>query len=292
MKQIVFALPGNEWLAERIITQLSAVKGETEIRHFPDGESYVRVGTDVLGCQVILISTLDNPDSKLIPVYFLSSLVKELGAAKVTLVAPYLPYMRQDKRFKQGEAITSYYFSRYLSGFTDELITIDPHLHRKHALSDLYTIPCQTLHTSGLIADYIIENIKDPLIIGPDSESEQWISEIARRTKAPYIVLEKTRTGDKEVKIKAPRIEEYINKTPVLVDDIISTARTMIETVLLLKKAGMQSPVCIGIHGIFAENALNELTAAGAKEIITANTIRHESNKLDITDLLVTALRN
>jgi ribose-phosphate pyrophosphokinase len=73
------------------------------------------------------------------------------------------------------------------------------------------------------------------------------------------------------------------------VDDIISTARTMIETIGHLKKAGMKPPVCIGIHGIFAGNAFEELKEVGAAKIVTANTISHPTNQIEIVNLLASA---
>ncbi|TAL63274.1 MAG: ribose-phosphate pyrophosphokinase [Bacteroidetes bacterium] len=290
MKKIVFALSCNELLAKSISEKLSAETGQIEIRYFPDGETYVRVLSNVLGKDVIIVATLHNPDDKLLPLYFLSKLLKELKANKVTLVAPYLAYMRQDKRFKEGEAVTSEYFAKLLSSFTDEIITIDPHLHRRHSMSEIYTVPCKVIHASELISKWIKENVNQPLLIGPDSESEQWISEAAKNANAPFIILEKKRLGDNEVIISIPQVEKYKNHTPVLVDDIISTAHTMIETIGHLKEAGMKSSVCIGVHAVFAGNAFEELKKTSAKEIITCNTIPHESNGIDISDLLVSAI--
>ena len=74
--------------------------------------------------------------------------------------------------------------------------------------------------------------------------------------------------------------------TPVLVDDIVSTARTMIETVGPLRDGGMKPPVCVAIHAVFAENACEELCAAGIERVATANTISHSSNSIDVTPLL------
>lgn len=287
MEKIIFALPGNELLAKSMVAKINAKDGELVIRHFPDGESYIRIISDVLGKEVILICTLHQPDDKLLPLLFLANNLKDLGAKKITLVAPYLAYMRQDTLFKSGEAITSKYFAKVISSFTDELITIDPHLHRRHAMSEIYSIPCKVLHASELISKYIKENINNPLLIGPDGESEQWVSEVAKSANAPFIILQKERFGDKEVKITIPQVEKFRNHTPVLVDDIISTARTMMETVEHLNGEGMKPPVCIGVHAIFAGNAFEELKNSGAGEIVTCNTINHTSNKIDISDLIV-----
>ncbi len=124
------------------------------------------------------------------------------------------------------------------------------------------------------------------MLIGPDEESRQWVAEVAKNTGTPYIILEKIRSGDRDVKVSTPDLEKHQQHTPVLVDDIISTARTMIETVVQLKSIGMKAPVCIGVHGIFAGNAYNDLVNAGAAKIVTSNTIPHESNQIEIAALI------
>ncbi len=290
MKKIFFSLPHNEALTRSLAAKANAEMGEAVIRRFPDGETYVKVQTDVREKKVVIVCTLDHPDEKLLPLFFLSRTVKELGAASVCLVAPYLAYMRQDKRFQPGEGVTSTYFASLLSQFVDELITIDPHLHRRSSLSEIYSIPTIVVHAADTISHWIKETIEKPVLIGPDSESEQWVSAIAAKAGAPYIILEKTRRGDTEVEVSVPQVAAYSNYTPVLADDIISTARTMIETIGHLKRANMAKPVCIGVHGIFAGTAYADLLTAGAQRVITCNTIVHETNGIEIADLLFTKL--
>ena len=290
MDTIVFALPGNEMLAKTIADSIKAELGEVVIRQFPDGETYVQVLSDVKNKKTIMVCTLARPDEKLLPLYFLSKTLKSLGAACTCLVAPYLAYMRQDKVFKRGEGVTSEYFASLISEFADTLITIDPHLHRRRSMSEIYSIPCDVLHASPLISKYISEHITNPLLIGPDAESEQWVSEVARNANAPFIVLEKTRLGDRDVKVTVPQVEKFKDHTPVLVDDIISTARTMIETVRHIKNAGMKSPVCIGVHAVFAGNSFEELKQSGVDKVVTCNTIPHSSNQIEITTLLAESI--
>ena len=291
MEKVFFILPGNEALANNILLKTKGVAGEFISRKFPDGETYVRVLSDVIGKEAVIVCTLHEPDDKIFPLFFLAKNLKDLGAKKVTLVAPYLSYMRQDKKFNPGEAVTSEYFAKFLSSFVDELITIDPHLHRRASMSEIYTIPCKVLHASDLISKYIKEEIKMPLLIGPDSESEQWVSEVAKNANAPFIILQKERLGDRDVKVTIPEVEKYLNHTPVLVDDIISTAHTMIETVNHLKQLAMKAPVCIGVHAVFAGNAFEELSMSGAQQIVTCNTIKHQSNKIDVSELVINVFR-
>lgn len=289
---IIFALPGNEALAESLATRFDKVQGELVMRYFPDGESYVRILSEVKDKKVVMVCSLHHPDTKLLPLYFLSKTAMELGAKCTCLVAPYLAYMRQDKQFHEGEGITSRYFASLISSFAETITTVDPHLHRYGSLSEIYKVPTTVVRAADEISKWIKSNIHNPVLIGPDSESEQWVSEVANNAGAPYIVLTKIRHGDRNVEVSIPEVDKYKNHTPVLVDDIISTARTMIETVGHLKNAGMNPPICIGVHAVFAGNAYNDLLGAGAQKVITCNTIPHESNGIDISGLFQSAFND
>lgn len=290
MATILFVFPGNEKLAYSLIEKLGAEKGEFTTRQFPDGETYLQLLSDVKDKRVVLLCTLYRPDDKFLPLYFFSQTLKEQGAVSVCLLAPYLAYMRQDKQFHEGEVVTSRLFAKLLSQFVDSIITVDPHLHRINSLSEIYTIPTKTLHADNVIADWIKKNIRKPVLVGPDMESKQWVEEVAKKTNTPFLILEKLRRGDKDVEVSVPDIERYKDHTPVLVDDIISTARTMIKTVEQLNNAGMQPTVCIGVHALFSGDAYEELKKAEVEQIVTCNTIQHESNQIDISNLLIEAL--
>lgn len=279
---IVFAFPEQAALAKAMRLE----QGAWEWRHFPDGESYVRVTSDVNGKAAIMLCSLNQPDEKFLPLIFLARALKEMGATRITLIAPYLGYMRQDKRFKEGEAITSDIFAGLLSPYIDALMTVDPHLHRHHRLEEIYNCTCKVVSAAPLITEWIKKNIKNPLIIGPDMESEQWVKEVVAGADAPYIILEKTRRGDRDVEITLPDIARYSGRTPVLVDDIISTAATMIKTVGLLRQQGFADSICLATHGLFVGDACEKLQKAGATNIITANTIPHPSNALEVVELL------
>lgn len=286
MKTILFSLPGNENLTESLANKMDAEIGKCSQRKFPDGETYTRILSDVKGKCVVLVCTLHQPDEKLLPLYFLSQTAKSLGAACTCLVAPYLAYMRQDKVFQEGEGVTATYFAKLISGFADSLTTVDPHLHRIHALNEIYEVPNKVIHAADEISRWIKENIENPVLIGPDSESEQWVSKVAKNAEAPFTVLQKIRHGDRNVEVSVPDIEKYKDATPVLVDDIISTARTMIETVGHLKKVGMRPPICIGIHAVFSDNAFQDLWDTDVEDVVTCNTIPHLSNKIDLSGVI------
>ena len=282
--------PGNESLGRRIAETLGADVASLTMRQFPDEESYVQLSAACAGRDVIVVATLDRPNPKVLPLLFLVDLAHELRASRVILVAPYLAYMRQDTRFKSGEAVTSRSFAKLLSGGIDALVTVDPHLHRYQALAGLYSVPAHVIHAAPLVAEWIQAEVERPLLVGPDSESGQWVADVARRASAPYVVLEKTRRGDRDVEVSVPDVERWRDHRPVLVDDIISTARTMIETVRRLKSADLPAPICVGVHAVFAGDAYRDLRAAGAERVVTSNTIAHESNQIDVSAAVAAAV--
>lgn len=292
MKPVILALPENEQFATGLAAKLQAEVGRMTVRRFPDGESYVRIESPVDGRNVALACGLHDPDSKIPALLFAASTARELGAARVGLVAPYLGYMRQDKRFNEGESITSVHFAKLISHYVDWLVTVDPHLHRRKSLDDIYSVPSIVVHAAPLLAQWISANVDSPVLIGPDSESEQWVSEVARGANAPWLVLEKVRRGDRDVSVSIPDITALRGRTPVLVDDIISTARTMMAAVRHLTGQGLAAPVCIGVHAIFSGDAHAELLSAGAARIVTTNTIPNSSNAIDLTPAIADALRS
>ena len=291
-ESVFFSLPGNEMLTEKLSRKLNADIGKCIVREFPDGETYIRILTDVKNKDVVLVCTLHKPNEKIIPIYFLSQTLKKLGVKKVCLAAPYLSYMRQDKVFNPGEGVTSAYFGKLISEFIDCIITVDPHLHRIKSLSKIYHIPNKVIHVANEISKYIKEHIKNPVLIGPDAESKQWVSLVAKKAEVPFIVLKKIRLNANHVEISIPTLKQYKNMTPVLVDDIISTAHTMIETIHHLKNKGMKPPVCIGIHAVFSGNAYQKLLDCGVDTIVTCNTISHPTNAIEISDIIAKELQN
>ena len=291
MRPLVLALPGNKSMAEALSTRLDAEQGQLELRQFPDGETYIRIEADVKGRAIILVCTLDRPDAKFLPLTFVAATARDLGAGSVGLVCPYLAYMRQDTRFKPGEGITSRYFASALGQAFDWLTTVDPHLHRLQGLSEIYAIESSVVHAAPLMAAWIRDHVASPLIVGPDSESEQWVASVARDSGAPYLVLEKRRRGDRLVEVSVPDVDRWQDRTPVLVDDIVSTARTMIEAAGRFRAIGKSEIVAVGVHGIFADNACDELRASGVSQVITSNTIPHSTNAMDVSSALAEAVR-
>lgn len=286
---LLIPMPGNERLTAQLAGQLDCETGQLNTRQFPDGETYLRFATDLDKRSVVIVCTLAYPNEKILPLIFAAATARELGASKVGLVAPYLAYMRQDRRFNPGEAVTSRQVAHLISEAFDWMVTVDPHLHRYSDLGEIYSIPTRVVHAAPLVSRWIKANIEKPLIIGPDSESEQWVAAVASDADAPYCVLEKVRHGDRDVRITLRNLEAWWGRTAVLVDDIISSGRTMIEAVRLLATQGWPAPVCIAVHGLFADHSDELLVRAGAR-VVTTNSVGLGRSDIDIVPLLGEAI--
>lgn len=281
-QEVVIPLPGNEALAESISKQLPSERGSLQMRSFPDEETYLRYEDQLTGRTVILVCSLNKPNPKFLSLVFAADTARDLGAAKVVLVAPYLCYMRQDHRFHSGEAVTSVSFARRLSSSFDSFVTVDPHLHRYRSLDEIYSIPSRVVHSASTIAEWLLKNEKSVILIGPDIESEQWVSDVAGRARSPYRVLRKERFGDRNVKIELPDLTEFKGHKPVLIDDIVSSGRTMTEAARQLRQHGLAAPLCIAVHGLFTPQTERELLEVAAR-VVTTNTVPHHTNDIDLS---------
>jgi ribose-phosphate pyrophosphokinase len=250
----------------------------------------IAIDEDLVDADVVLFASLNDPDRKALPLRFAARTAREFGARRVGLVAPYLAYMRQDTRFHPGEAISANAFAQFLEESVDWLVTVDPHLHRIPALDKVLRIPAVCVSAAPHLADWIRREMPRPILIGPDSESAQWVADVALDAHAPYEVLHKTRLGDREVAVSLPNIERLRGFTPVLVDDIVSTGRTLVAAIEHLHTLQLPPAVCVVIHPIFSGDAWEALQTAGAGRIVSSDSIAHPSNAISLAEPIAAAV--
>jgi ribose-phosphate pyrophosphokinase len=288
---ILVAFPEMMPLARDLAPALGADLRALDWHHFPDGESLVTLPGDLEGADVALLASLRDPDRLALPLRFAAATARELGARRVGLIAPYLGYMRQDRRFQAGQAVTAPLFAQFLGESFDWLVTVDPHLHRIARLGGVFAMPAVRAVSAPVLADWIRTHVPDAVLLGPDSESQQWVAEVARLAGRPHEVLRKIRTGDRKVDVSVPHGATLRAGTPVILDDIASSGGTMARAVERLLDAGTAAPVCLVIHAVFADGAQESILAAGAARIISTDTIPHPSNAIKVAGLLAKATR-
>lgn len=275
----------------RSIARLAGIDyAEIQVHHFPDGESRLTLPTS-LPSQVAIYRSLDQPNDKLLELFLLSSALREAGVEALILIAPYLCYMRQDRAFAAGEVISQKHLGKLLAAHFDGLITVDPHLHRTPQL--VQAVPVKqaiTLHATIPMAEFLQQIPNTPLLLGPDSESRQWVEEIAQRQGLAFGVANKLRHGDRQVEIQLPELD-YRDRHIILVDDVVSSGHTMAETARAVLRAGALTVDCLVTHALLAEGAEGLLQEAGVHRIYSTDAIPHHSNCLSLAPLLAQALQ-
>jgi ribose-phosphate pyrophosphokinase len=282
--------PGEEAPAKRLAALLKAQAGPIDVHHFPDGES--RVVAPASAPTTMIYCSLNDPNRKLIELLLAASAFRDAGVRRLVLVAPYLCYMRQDVAFASGEAVSQRVIGRLLAGAFDRLITIEPHLHRTFALSDIFPgSEATALSVTPLFADLVKgDGAGDLIIVGPDVEARRWTQSLAEALDAPFTLFEKMRSGDAEVRLTRKDDEALRDRRVYIVDDIVSSGATLIEATRRLRLLGAREIHILVVHALMPESALRQLKAAGAASVRSTDTVAHATNSVSVAPLLASAL--
>jgi len=288
MSLLIATFPETREIGMRVAKALGAGHTGIFVNQFPDSEFHLALRKNPKNQTVVIISSIAHePDKKLIETILAGGIARDYGAKKVILIATYMPYLRQDKHFEKYDSFSSKYIMALLSNF-DKIIAVDPHLHRIKKMQK-FSRKASSITTNGLIANYIKKRFKqDFTIVGPDEESAQWSQKIADLLGKKVVILHKTRISGKKIKQQELKSKDFANNV-ILIDDIISTGKTLVGALQMAKKQGAKKLVCIGIHGMLVNNA-DKLIRKHA-ELITTNTIPNKYAKIDISQAIIDAIK-
>jgi ribose-phosphate pyrophosphokinase len=259
-------------------------------RHrFPDGELRLRLPAQ-LPRHVSIYRSLDNPNEKLVELLIVSQTARGLGAQCINLVAPYLAYMRQDMAFVPGEAVSQRIIGRFLAGLFEAIVTVDPHLHRVATLREAApSAHAVVLAGAGPLSDHIMKMRPGALLVGPDSESEQWVAFAAARHHLDFTVCGKVRHGDRDVEVALPP-GLVAGRAVVILDDMVSTGHTVAAAARQLQLGGAASIDVAVTHALFGPHAVSLLRASGVGEVWSTDCVAHPTNAVQMAPLLAQAL--
>ncbi|HET9158990.1 MAG TPA: ribose-phosphate diphosphokinase, partial [Caulobacteraceae bacterium] len=222
MTAAICAFPEDVAPAQALAEALGLRLHLIDIHRFPDGEGLPRAPAGRFD-PLLIYCALDRPDPKLMPLLLLADAARRAAAGRLILIAPYMPYLRQDAVFRPGEPVSLQVIGKLLGGAFDTILTLQPHLHRTHSLAAAFhPAKVDALSAAELLA-HVIGPDGDPIIVGPDGESAPWVRSIAARLAAPSLVLSKSRSGDRTVEIELADAPALAGRRIVLIDDICST---------------------------------------------------------------------
>lgn len=300
----------NDYLpqAEKLALCLSYPLKLVSLHQFPDGETKVTLPSE-LPKKIIICRSLHQPNNKLIELIITAAAAKTQGVEHITLVTPYLCYMRQDIAFNTGEAISQKIIGKLLSEYFDCVITVDPHLHRINNLGE--AIPNKeaiALHATQAITDFIKQKFTLPIIIGPDEESQQWVKAIAEPHQWQYSIATKQRFSDTHVAVSFSKEANNNNNNNnsnhnkntepnltgrdiIIVDDIASTGKTLMQAVIQLTQQNPKSISIIVTHAFFVDSAIKQLNVLGVKNIWSSDSIPHTTNAFSIINTVAEKIK-
>lgn len=290
MNAAVYAFADDMARAAMLATGLGLAAREVHLRRFPDGESLVRAPVPA-SATALLYRSLDDPNAKLVELLLAVSALRANGCRRVILVAPYLAYMRQDIAFHPGEAISQQVIGALVAHTFDACVTVDPHLHRIHDLGEVMPgIAAISLSAAPALAA-ALDPARNPLVVGPDDESRQWVQAIARPGGLDTIVGHKVRSGDRDVTIAFSEAPRVAGRSVVLVDDVISSGETLAVAARALRKAGATRIEALATHCLASAADLQNLRDAGIERVRSTDSIPGPTAEIALGDLLARGIR-
>lgn len=285
MTPVIYTFPSYQQQGKAIANSLNIPCFDIMVHHFPDKESLVTLPSNKSE-HVIFCLSLDYPNNKLIELLFACQTARKQGVKRLSLVAPYLCYMRQDKSFNEGEAVSQHIIGQWLSDSFDDVITVDPHMHRIKSLDEVIPDTNTIVLSATQLLGNFVKSLNQPVhLLGPDEESLQWVKKVAAISHSPYSVATKKRLSDINVEIQLPA-NDYQNQHIILIDDVISTGHTVAQTAIKLYSCGARQVDVIATHALFTKDAIVTLNNSNIKNIWSSDSISHETNKITLTNLL------
>lgn len=287
---LVLAFDDEQQGAAALAAALDLPWALVERHRFPDGESRLRL-PPVLPAELLVLRGLQQPNHKLVELLIALPAARALGARRILLVAPYLAYMRQDMAFTPGEAVSQRHVAALLAGQVDGLVTVDPHLHRIASLDEVMP-GCRSLALSAapLLGAWVAQQVPGALLLGPDEEAGQWVAAAGRAHGLDHAVCRKQRLGDRSVQVQLPDLP-LAGRAVVLMDDVASTGRTLVEATAAALAAGAASVDVAVTHALFVGDALQQLRAAGVRHVWSSDAVPHPTAVVPISGLIAGAVR-
>jgi len=275
-------------LAHGIAKELAAPYVEVAFeRHpggFPDGERYVRLLGAVAGDHVILVQTT-HPDPMIVEFLLLADAIRDAGARRITAIVPYFGYGRQDKRFREGEAISAKTIAKHIAVDCDELLTMA--VPANPEILKIFPLPTREVSGMPAIGRYL-KSTKVDAILAPDEGALRLAKEASSIAGVPFDFLVKERIDSYTVKVE-PKALAVRGKSVGIVDDVISTGGTIATAAKELKAQGARRVIAACVHGLFVDQAEERLRACD--DVIATDTVQSKHTKVSVAPEFAAAIR-
>ena len=263
-------------LAERIAAELGTELIPTAAYDFANGETYVRFGESVRGTDAFLIQSHPAPINQWIMEQLLMiDSLKRASARSITVVSPFYPYARQDKKHRGREPISARLISDlYKTAGADRLMSVDLHTAQ---IQGFFDGPVDHLMAIPLLADHVrsVVDVENVTVVSPDTGrvrvAEQWTELLGG---CPLAFVHKTRDITVPNQAVSKEVVGQIEgRTCVLIDDMIDTGGTISGAVQVLRERGAKDVIIAATHAVFSDPAVERLSTCGALEVVVTDTL-------------------
>ncbi|MBU0762202.1 MAG: ribose-phosphate diphosphokinase [Candidatus Altiarchaeota archaeon] len=279
---LVFGGTRSASLSWNVAKSMKAEVGKSEIKAFPDGEKYVRINSAVKGRECTVVQSIRSNDD-FVELLLMLDTLRDLGANQVHAVMPYLAYMRQDKRFHVGEALSAKTILKLLYEVSDSITTINCHFLNEGGEAVYNHIRFMNLDAMPILLGYVGSKVENPFLIAPDKGSLSFAKAAASQLDCEFDHLSKTRLSGSEVRIDMKDLDVG-GKDVLILDDIISTGGTIVEAAKLIRKGHPSSINVACVHGLFLNGI--EHFKGEVDRLTSTDTLDNPVSKVSVGDLI------
>ena len=295
----VFTCNGNPELARKICKCLDMPLGDAHIGRFPDSEIDLKINEDVRGRDIFIIQPTCPPvNDNLMELLLMADAAQRSSAGRITAVIPYYGYARKDRKEEGRVPISAKLVANMLVGSgVDRVLALDLHATQ---IQGFFDIPMDHLFSMPVLCRYFHElNIPDLVVATPDVGGIRMARAFSSSLQARLAVVDKRRVSPREAEIGFV-IGEVADYNVLLVDDMITTAGSIIGAARTLKNKGAKEIWVAAAHGILCDPAVERLSDSPVKEIVITDSIplNHKAQELgdrikvrSVSPLLAEAIR-
>jgi len=296
----IFSGRANPALAERIAHCLGDPLGKIDLRHFPDGENFVRIEEDVRGRDIFVVQPTCPPvNENLMELLIMIDSFKRASAARITAVLPYYGYARQDRKDIGRVPITAKLAADLLTvAGVHRVIALDLHAAQ---IQGFFNIPVDHLQASPVLNEYVRDlriPPKDFVVLSPDEGNVKRVLRYQKKLGGSIAIVDKRRVSGSEVKQVNLIGGPLDGKVAVIFDDMISTAASVVGAAQVAKQFGAREVYACVTHGVLCGDAIPRLRESELKEVVITDTIPLPEHKklpnirvLSVAPLLADAIK-